>query len=272
MMCLMDDREVMAVLCEPTRFRIVELLAEAPRTVGEVAELLGALQPQTTKHLQTLAVAELITVHRLGRRRVATIRPDTLRRLAGRLETLAESNRSDSVVERYGEAIDAEDARVAAGVAADRIIHVLCDAAVPVERAWRAWTTAAMVRRWWAPEHFSVARCVIRAVPGGTLRIVLREADGAEYTAAGTFVDLQPQRRLRFELAPLDDTGAPLFAAAHDVTFTATDEITTIAMSIAITQVAPGANAALAGVQLGWQQTFDRLTAFLVGGDREGQL
>ena len=46
--------EIAAALGDGARWRIVELLAERPRSVGELAELTGLRQPQTTKHLQTL--------------------------------------------------------------------------------------------------------------------------------------------------------------------------------------------------------------------------
>lgn len=38
-------------LAEPNRLHIVELLRDGPLTVGEIAERLGLLQPQTSKHL-----------------------------------------------------------------------------------------------------------------------------------------------------------------------------------------------------------------------------
>ena len=44
----LDVQGVLQAIGEPTRFRIIELLATRPHAVGEVAEALGALQPQTT--------------------------------------------------------------------------------------------------------------------------------------------------------------------------------------------------------------------------------
>jgi DNA-binding transcriptional ArsR family regulator len=62
---------LLAALAEPNRLRIVELLADAPRPVGEVATALGLRQPQATKHLQTLERAGLVTMQPLGRRRAS---------------------------------------------------------------------------------------------------------------------------------------------------------------------------------------------------------
>ncbi len=64
---------IAAALGDSARWRIVELLAERPRSVGELAESTGLRQPQTTKHLQTLARAGLVTVSPLGQRRIAAV-------------------------------------------------------------------------------------------------------------------------------------------------------------------------------------------------------
>src|SRR6478735_7487337 len=86
---LMDFQRVLVAIAEPQRYRIVTLLAEGPRTVGEIASALSALQPQTTKHLQALESAGVIAVHRLGRRRLASLERQTLRSLAEHLGELA---------------------------------------------------------------------------------------------------------------------------------------------------------------------------------------
>ena len=59
--------ESLAALADPARWRLVSLLAERPRSVGVLAQLAGARQPQTTKHLQTL--------ERAGRRHLPAHRP-----------------------------------------------------------------------------------------------------------------------------------------------------------------------------------------------------
>ena len=46
--------ETLRALAEPNRFRIVELLRDRPRPVGEMVERLGLRQPQVSKHLRVL--------------------------------------------------------------------------------------------------------------------------------------------------------------------------------------------------------------------------
>ncbi|MGW2314957.1 ArsR/SmtB family transcription factor, partial [Actinomadura luteofluorescens] len=67
--------EILSALADPVRWRLVNLLAERPRPVGVLARLAGARQPQTTKHLQTLERAGVVTSQRAGQRRVYALRP-----------------------------------------------------------------------------------------------------------------------------------------------------------------------------------------------------
>ena len=261
----LDVRRALAALAEPTRFQIIALLEAAPRTVGEVAAALGALQPQTTKHLQALSAAGLIIVYRLGRRRVASLRREAFRELARWFDGVAVAHPSERVLEQYRDAVEAEEARLAAGDAGDPTIHLDYVLPGPADRVWRAWTTADLVRRWWSPEHFEVADCEVRPVVGGALRIVMREGDGAEYTAVGTFLDLKPPRELHFKLSPLGADGTPLFTVIQSVLFAEEAGQTALKMTIVITDIQPAAAPALAGIELGWRQTLGRLAEMLAG-------
>ena len=80
---------LLAALADPARWRLVSLLAEGARSVGVLAQLAEARQPQTTKHLQTLERAGLVTSQRTGQRRVYALRSAPLRDLATALSGLA---------------------------------------------------------------------------------------------------------------------------------------------------------------------------------------
>jgi DNA-binding transcriptional ArsR family regulator len=66
------------VLAEPTRRRILDLLRERPRLVGELTEQLGLSQPGTSKQLRVLRDAGLVTVRRDAQRRWYELRPQPL--------------------------------------------------------------------------------------------------------------------------------------------------------------------------------------------------
>ena len=66
------------VLAEPSRRRILDLLLEQPRSVGELVGLLGMSQPGTSKHLRVLREAGLVRVRRDAQRRWYELRPEPL--------------------------------------------------------------------------------------------------------------------------------------------------------------------------------------------------
>lgn len=66
------------VLAEPTRRRILDLLLERPRLVGELTDELGLSQPGTSKHLRVLRDAGLVRVRRDAQRRWYELRPEPL--------------------------------------------------------------------------------------------------------------------------------------------------------------------------------------------------
>src|SRR3954454_20143425 len=145
---------IAAALGDTARWRIVELLAERPRSVGELAELTGLRQPQTTKHLQTLARTGLVSVFPLGQRRVYALEAEPLTALAGRLRELAETTAAHEgerdVVARYRAAIEAETAVADRDRWADgRSFAFERVPAVPQDVVWRHWTDPELLASWW---------------------------------------------------------------------------------------------------------------------------
>jgi DNA-binding transcriptional ArsR family regulator len=70
--------EAFAVLAEPARRRVLDLLLDGPRPVGELSELLGLSQPGTSKHLRVLREAGLVAVRTDGPRRWYELRLEPL--------------------------------------------------------------------------------------------------------------------------------------------------------------------------------------------------
>jgi len=70
-----------AVLGEPVRRRILDVVRDQPRAVGEIVALVGCSQPSASKHLKVLREAGLVAVTRDAQRRVYELRPDALRDL-----------------------------------------------------------------------------------------------------------------------------------------------------------------------------------------------
>ena len=62
------------VLAEPTRRRILDLLLERSRPVGELVALLGLSQPGVSKHLRILREGGFVEVRRDAQRRFYVLR------------------------------------------------------------------------------------------------------------------------------------------------------------------------------------------------------
>jgi DNA-binding transcriptional ArsR family regulator len=79
------DDLVWKALSDPIRRRVLDLLAEAPRTTGELVDRFDALcRTAVMKHLDVLVRAELISVQRQGRTRWNYLNPTPLERVLGR--------------------------------------------------------------------------------------------------------------------------------------------------------------------------------------------
>jgi DNA-binding transcriptional ArsR family regulator len=70
-----------ATLAEPTRRRILDLLRERERSVGELVDALGVSQPGVSKHLRVLREAGLVAVRRDAQRRVYGLDPAPLAKI-----------------------------------------------------------------------------------------------------------------------------------------------------------------------------------------------
>lgn len=67
-----------AVLAEPTRRRILDLLLHQPHAVGDLVDELGISQPGASKHLRVLREAGLVNVRQDAQRRWYELRPAPL--------------------------------------------------------------------------------------------------------------------------------------------------------------------------------------------------
>lgn len=68
--------DVFAALADPTRRRLVELLGEGERSVGEMAAEVDIHQPGVSRHLRILHEAGFVAVRADGQRRLYSLRPE----------------------------------------------------------------------------------------------------------------------------------------------------------------------------------------------------
>jgi len=77
---------VFDVVAEPTRRRILDLLLQRPRSVGELVCQLNTGQPGTSKHLRVLRDAGLVRVRSDAQRRWYELAPEPLAEIHSWLE------------------------------------------------------------------------------------------------------------------------------------------------------------------------------------------
>jgi uncharacterized protein YndB with AHSA1/START domain/DNA-binding transcriptional ArsR family regulator len=260
--------EIAAALGDAARWRMVELLAERPRSVGELADLTGLRQPQTTKHLQRLARTGLVAVFPLGHRRVYALEATALEEFEHRLHELVETTRDHAderdVLTRYQAAIQSEAARADRDSWADGRTFAF-DRAVRVSRdvAWQHWVDADLLATWWAPAPLTVTRCALTPRRGGRVVLEYADADGHTYHSEGWVRTAKKDTRLAFDLSVLDAGGAVMLTGHYDVTFADDPDGTHLHVDLSITDTTVEAVPAIAGIEAGWGQVLDQLVTVL---------
>ncbi|MFI6224973.1 metalloregulator ArsR/SmtB family transcription factor [Nocardia salmonicida] len=255
---------VTSALGDGARWRIVELLAECPRSVGELADLTGLRQPQTTKHLQTLARAGLVTVFPLGQRRVYAVESAPLQELASRLTDLVEtiSTNADerAVVERYRAAIEIESMAAERDRWADgRSFTFERELIASRELVWQHWTDPTLLRSWWAPASMTITDCVIVPKKGGRTALDYRDAEGRRYRSEGRVTAAKRPGHLEFDLSVLDTAGAVSFTGHYDLTLEQQADATRLTLDLTITETTVEAVPYIAGIETGWSRVLDNL-------------
>jgi DNA-binding transcriptional ArsR family regulator len=74
------------LLAEPTRRRILDLLRDGERPVGELVDRLSMSQPAVSKHLRVLRDSGLVDVRVDAQRRMYRLRPGPLREVDAWIE------------------------------------------------------------------------------------------------------------------------------------------------------------------------------------------
>ncbi|MBX5470754.1 MAG: winged helix-turn-helix transcriptional regulator, partial [Thermoleophilaceae bacterium] len=78
--------DAFAVLADPNRRRILDLLRARERPVGELVDALAVSQPTVSKHLRVLRDAGVVEARVDAQRRLYRVRPGPLREIDAWLE------------------------------------------------------------------------------------------------------------------------------------------------------------------------------------------
>jgi uncharacterized protein YndB with AHSA1/START domain len=142
--------------------------------------------------------------------------------------------------------------------------------AAPRATVFKAWSHADHVKRWFAPDGYSVPQANIHMHAGGAFEVCMRAPDGTDHWSRGTFAEVAEPERLVIDMYAEDSKGHRLFRAVTEVTFTETtlphrnfqsDEGTRIDVVQTYTVFDARALPMIGGANAGWGQTLDKLGA-----------
>lgn len=134
----------------------------------------------------------------------------------------------------------------------------------PRALVYDVWTDEQHIASWFGPQGFTNPLVRMDVRPGGEMVIHMEGPDGNVYPSVGTFTDVTPPERLAFTSAAYAGVGGEFLLEDHTtITFTERGNQTELTMHAVILRAAPEATEALAGMEQGWNESFDRLEARL---------
>jgi uncharacterized protein YndB with AHSA1/START domain len=149
---------------------------------------------------------------------------------------------------------------------ADLVITRIFDA--PRALVWKAWTDPKQVAQWWGPHGFTNPLCEWDARPGGAILVHMRGPTGSIFDMVmpmkGMFHEVAVPGRLVFTSTALEDAaGKPQLETLNTITFEEYNGKTRLTLHAKVVKAAPAAAGAIAGMEQGWSQSLEKLTAFL---------
>lgn len=73
--------DAFSAAAEPTRRRLLQMLARGPRTVSDLAGEFTVTRSAISQHLLVLVEADLVTAEKIGRQRIYRVEPSGLEKL-----------------------------------------------------------------------------------------------------------------------------------------------------------------------------------------------
>jgi uncharacterized protein YndB with AHSA1/START domain len=142
----------------------------------------------------------------------------------------------------------------------------------PAPRAivFKAWSMTEHVKRWFAPEGYTVPHARVHMHIGGPFEVCMRAPDGVEHWTRGTFADVVPVERLVLDLYCEDASGRRLFGAYTEVSFAEVNDGTRMDVVQTYSVIDPDAAWMVGGAPQGWAQTLDKLTSEVTRMQGEG--
>lgn len=134
------------------------------------------------------------------------------------------------------------------------------------EKLYRCWTEPELLKRWFAPEPWTVPVAELDVRVGGAHLIVMRGPDGTDYPNRGVYLDVVPGERLVFTDAYSDAwTPAPKPFMTVILTFAADGDGTRYAIRVRHWTAADREAHETMGFHQGWGRCADQMAEVAAG-------
>jgi uncharacterized protein (TIGR03086 family) len=240
-------RDLVSVLAEPNRRRLLELLLEGEQSVSCLSAHFGVTRSAISQHLAVLSKAGLVEARADGRFRYYRVIPEGLAALQQALDVFWTKELEDLAAAGVpGQPVVPGQKGVI--VVAEKSVLVPLDP----DQTFALLTEPERLRRW----HTVTARIDVRA--GGDYRWTVVPG----HTAAGKVVEVEPGRRLVISWGWEGDDGLPPGASTVTITLVPVEGGTVVRL------VHEGlTEEQAAGLLQGWEHYLDRLVIAAESGD-----
>ncbi len=139
------------------------------------------------------------------------------------------------------------------------------------ELVWKAWTTPAILMRWFTPAPWKTTRCEIDLRPGGRFHSVMQSPEGEEFPNTGCYLEVVANQRLVWTTVLGPGYRPALRGVPMDLPFTAMIELESVGSGTKYTAtVIHGSEEDHArhhkmGFSDGWGKALEQLVAVMKG-------
>ena len=140
----------------------------------------------------------------------------------------------------------------------------------PRDKVWKTWTDPEKLAKWWGPKGVTNPECQVDLRVGGTIYVVmlagpeLGPLSGQRWPMKGTFKEIVPNEKLVFENNAVAEDGTKLLEGETTVVLADADGgKTKLTLTTYAKGLVPQAPQMLAGMEMGWTQSIDKLTELL---------
>jgi uncharacterized protein YndB with AHSA1/START domain len=147
-------------------------------------------------------------------------------------------------------------------------LNIVREINAPTEQVFKAWTDPEILKKWWGPNGVTNSVRELDLKPNGLIDIVmlagseLGDLEGSEWPMTGIFQEITPPTKLVYTSSAIID-GQPILDTLNTLILEDHEGKTKMTFNVKVTRTTPQAEGPLAGMEMGWNQSIDKLIKHL---------